>query len=221
MKNGFPYEKSPQMTTEHYLLCLLTAIVRRHAGELHLRVADIEDIEPGMGLIKTVDAKKREVVLRFGPTLSEIYFVPGEQPSGTQPKRAPIPASSGNAPGGFSTPSNLPPSALSRTMVPPRPVSSLPFQPGIVVDATGKQRRVTTSEELDKALAEAESETEANEIMADAMNPNRHRHAMLDDARMYLMEQAEDARKQQAVTERARKNRLRDGDLPFRTVRGK
>lgn len=71
--------KSPfvrgKMTASNYLLTILLATIKKQGGELRLKKADFVDIEEGQGLVKFIDDKKGELVLRFGEENSEIFFI--------------------------------------------------------------------------------------------------------------------------------------------------
>lgn len=240
----FPFDRG-DLSELDYILQLLLATLKKNGGEIRLKKSDFAEIEDNHSLIKFVDEKKSEIVLRYGPEHSELFFAkpqrkekvwqnpdlhqPQSQPQAIPPTLIPRSNSTSSSQG---KPSHFPyspppPSNLAKQ----RRIQEIP-NPGNLEEASADEREEQEEKEQEQAepfykepplpsilLSPIEEIRQSQSVPQQPSHPTRR--AILDDMNLFLKEQKMEATRNNKQKREEMIQRNRDGLLPFRVQRNR
>lgn len=214
------------MAIPHPIKQLIT-LIGQSGGTITLPLAELQELGVEISATNICSDKGGELVLRLGP---KIYYIPAPAQQEEQPQ---WPARTHTTEGTEADESQaLPPAsgtasilakeleAVNRLTNRPRPEPRQPApvsppQQRVVRRPPSKQASRPLSPPLPRAVPEPLVPPEVEEVLPFA----RVGVTRLDDAALWMREQATVADKQ--AREKHDPNKYRDGDLPFRTMRGR
>jgi len=110
---------------QEYLLKLLLAILRKSGGEIRLKREEMEDLD-NASLLKMVDERKKEIILRYGADAELFFTIPSSSPSTGDPKWPTQPSQNNLNPSFPTFPIETPlPPAARRTVLPERTIGEI------------------------------------------------------------------------------------------------